>query len=419
MEWGYLLLPLVLLAYALYTIIPDLFLHRLGVGSWKRQYTSGVAITFDDGPNPEVTPGILDILDKYKVKATFFLVGEKAKKFPVLVKQIKNRGHRIAAHSQYHRHAWLISPWKTWKEWEVCITTLESLTGDRIIMVRPPWGTFNLVTWLWIKYRNKRVVLWNSEGHDWKVNRSPERIAIRILKRCKEGTVVLLHDAGGEKGTSDNTKTALEIICRKIVEEKKLPIVQLDLPQWSGWRRFIFNLWEKWEHLYAKLNHVERINSTNILRVTKTRYKGPNLYGEDGRLLAKGGDFVGEIHIDSNRLEHQAEDVNKTAVATLRKAKQSLPEFARYIVENPKYKDVEVFVGVTLINRGVRGLGFNVQEIPSSWIKHWIGFLQKLIIRIYHPVRKTQVKKPGVVRPKLVWISREQLLQRWFQENKE
>jgi peptidoglycan-N-acetylglucosamine deacetylase len=64
MVWGYNLLLLVLSTSSLYTIIPDIFLHRLGIGSWKRQYTSGVALTIDDGPNPEVTPDILDILDK-------------------------------------------------------------------------------------------------------------------------------------------------------------------------------------------------------------------------------------------------------------------------------------------------------------------------------------------------------------------
>jgi peptidoglycan-N-acetylglucosamine deacetylase len=225
---------------------------------------------------------------------------------------------------------------------------------------------------------------------------------------------VLLHDAGRMKGAAENTRSALENICNRIIVEKKLPIVDLDLPQWSVWRRSTFTLWEKWDHLYERINNVEKINSTNIFRLTRKRYKGQNLYNENGSILAKSGDIVGEMHIDSNRLDQKARDVHKLAFGALRKTKESLPDFARYIVENPRYKDVEVFVGVTLINRGVKGLGFNFQDIPSSWVNRWIGFLQKLIMLIYHPMGIKRFQKLRVVQPKLVWISRQHLLKKWL-----
>ncbi|KNZ69672.1 polysaccharide deacetylase [Thermincola ferriacetica] len=419
MNWGYYLLVIIVFIGATYTVIPDMFLHRLGIGSWKRQYTPGVAITFDDGPNSETTPQILDILDEYKVKATFFVTGENAIRYSNLVKEIKQRGHHIGAHSNSHRYAWFMSPMQTWRDWEECVSIIENLTGTAVQWVRPPWGTFNLVTWLWIKVRKKRAVLWNVEGHDWKVRRNPEQIASSILRKTKEGSILVLHDAGGEKGAPENTVRALKTICRKIVEEQKLPLVKLEFPDWPWWRRLVFALWEKWERFFARIYHVERINSTNFLRLSKTIYKGPNLYTSDGRLLAKAGDKVGEIHFESGRLRGNENDIQKAAVRALRLARESLPELARYIVENPEYKNIEVFFGLTMINRGVKGLGFSVQDISIKGLKRGVYLLQKVIKWIYGPTRKVRGSKHPGDQPKIVWISRQQLLERWFPTNDE
>lgn len=227
----YEVLILVLVLVALYTIIPDLLLHHLGIGSWKRQNRPGVAITFDDGPNPEVTPQILAILARYHVTATFFVVGEKAAHYPDLVRAIYDAGHQIGLHSQYHRYAWFISPWATWREWEECTSTVERIIGQTVKLVRPPWGTFNLVTWYWMKIRKKQAVLWTAEGHDWQARRKPEQIIESILERTREGTIVVLHDDGGENGAPQNTLNALGTLCTRIVEEKELPLVKLELPE--------------------------------------------------------------------------------------------------------------------------------------------------------------------------------------------
>ncbi|MEN6460144.1 MAG: polysaccharide deacetylase family protein [Syntrophomonas sp.] len=231
MNWIYTGFILIIVVIAIYTIIPDLLLHYMGIGTHKRQYSSGVAITFDDGPNPEITPQILDILARYNIPATFFVVGENAACHPELIRLILNRGHQIGLHSQHHRYAWFISPWRTWREWEEGLAILERITGKNISYVRPPWGTFNLVTWIWIKVRKKTAVLWNAEGHDWQVRRTPKQITERILKKTKAGSIILLHDAGGEDGAPLNTLRALEILCCKIINEKKLPLIKLDFPE--------------------------------------------------------------------------------------------------------------------------------------------------------------------------------------------
>lgn len=404
----------IVLTCAVYTVIPDLFLHRLGIGSWKRQYTPGVALTFDDGPNPEITPQILDILDEYRVPAAFFVTGENAGRYPDLIREIHNRGHQIGAHSLSHKYAWFLSPRQTWREWEECVRVIQDLTLKTVEWVRPPWGTFNLVTWLWLKARKKQAVLWSVEGHDWQRHRSPEQIAERIMRHTREGSIIVLHDAGGEKGAPENTVAALKIICRKIIEEQKLPLVRLELPDWPWWRRVIFVLWEKWERLFARIYNVERINASNFLRLSKTTYNGPDLFAGDGRVLARTGDQVGEIHFESGRIRRTESDVQRAALGTLRLAREALPELARYVVDNPEYKEVEVFLGLTLIHRGVKGFGFNVQDIPVKEFRHGVYFLQKLIMWIYNPIRKKHADRRHSDKMKLVWIARQELLQRWL-----
>lgn len=214
-----------------YIIIPNFVLRCIGIGSLKRQNAFGVAITFDDGPHPVYTPKVLDILEQYKVPATFFVVGEKAAAYPELIKKIQEHGHRLGIHGQQHICSWFLNPWATWRKWDEGVATLEGLTGQTVEWIRPPWGVFNMALWLWLKYRKKKVVLWNVEGFDWLAERSPEQICQRVLRKTNVGSIVLLHDAGGQSGAPENTISALESICLKITDEKKLPFISLDFPE--------------------------------------------------------------------------------------------------------------------------------------------------------------------------------------------
>lgn len=414
------LIMLTLLGVGLvYTVIPDLFLHRLGIGSSKRHYGPGVAITIDDGPDPNYTPQILDILEAYNVKATFFLVGQKAQRFPDLVQQIIEKGHKIGAHSQYHRLSWRLTPWETWREWQENIKTLESITGKEIEWIRPPWGTFNLALWCWSLKHKKKAVLWNAHGKDWQSQRTAEEVASRITKGIQPGSIILLHDSGGEVGAPQNTIKALNIICQEVIKECKLPILPLGFPEWSRLRRITFVLWEKWEHVYAKLFCVKRINSTNLFRLTKKRYQGPDLYDSSGNLLATVGDPIAEIHFDSIRFQFQETDTQKIGLRALSQVKESLPVLAQYIAESPEYQDTKVLLGLTMLNRGVRRLGFEVQELPSTWLNRKKGALQKILITVYHPLGIEHNKKRLGNEPKIVWISKQKLLENWLPQSEE
>jgi peptidoglycan-N-acetylglucosamine deacetylase len=397
-----------------YTLIPDLFLHYWGLGTWKRQYTPGVALTFDDGPNPEVTPQLLDILDHHQVKATFFIVGQRAELYPDLVKLIHTRGHKLGAHSHSHRFAWFLSPGRTLREWDRCVATLEKLTGETVNWIRPPWGTFNLAAWWWLKKHQKQAILWSVEGHDWIVRYRPEQIVERILNRTHDGSIVLLHDAGGAPGSPQNTLDALDTICTRIVQEKKLPLVEMKLPTWSWPHRLVFGIWSAWERLFAYLYNIERISSTNVFRLSKISYKGPELYLPDGQLIVQAGDLVGEIHFDSSRMYYEADNPREKGIHILKVVRSSLPELARFVADNPEYDKISAFTGLTLINQGVKRFGFQVQEVPPTVFTRWLGKYQQLIMKIYHNSSSRSLKQKYSSQPRLVWMSRQQLMENWL-----
>ncbi|KUO78941.1 MAG: polysaccharide deacetylase [Desulfosporosinus sp. BRH_c37] len=410
MSWVYVLLFCALVGIASYTVIPDFFLHRLGLGSWKRQFSPGVALTLDDGPDPIVTPRVLEVLKRQNISATFFVVAEKAKMYPELIRQMQAEGHQIGVHSLTHRYAWFSSPWKTAREWTESVHLLEQLTANKITWMRPPWGTFNLMTWRWLKKHKMRAVLWNVEGHDWESRRSPEQITARILSKVNEGAIIVLHDSGGESGAPENTLIALEQLADRIVQGLKLPFVPLEFPNWSCGQRLLFRGWETWEHYYAKRHRVERIDATNIFRLEKTVYEGPNLFAEDGKLLAEKGDSVAEIHLDNIRLQAKGLDTQKTAIRALHQARTSLPDLARYVANAPSYANINVFLAETLLYRGVKGFGFTVQELPDTLNSRGIAWLQKMIMRVYHPIGKNRQNERLGNKTRLVWISREGLL---------
>lgn len=255
-----------------------------------------------------------------------------------------------------------------------------------------------------------RAVLWNVDGHDWKVQCSPADITERILKGTNEGAIIVLHDSGGEPGAPKNSILALERLCELIVNEQKLPLVPLEFPDWKVKQRLTFRVWEKWEHYYTRRHCIERIDATNIFRLEKTTYEGPNLYDNNRNLVAKSGDPVVEIHFDNIRLQANGQDMQKTALKAMRQARESLPALARYVEGQSTYDNIKVFVALTLLYRGVKGFGFHVQELPDTLKGRGIAWLQKIIMHVYHPAREKRKNGKLGNKPMLVWISRQELI---------
>ncbi len=165
-----------------------------------------VAITFDDGPDPEWTPKILDILKTRGVKACFFLVGQNAEDYPGLVQRIVDEGHEIGNHTYTHANLALMSPFRMKLELNMTQRVIESITGRSITLFRPPYnadstpGTIAELAPLKLAQDDLgyTVVLEKIDPQDW-AQPGADEIVQRVKDLRSDGNIILLHDAGGDR----------------------------------------------------------------------------------------------------------------------------------------------------------------------------------------------------------------------------
>ena len=157
--------------------------------------STGVAVTFDDGPHPQGTPAVLETLAHAGATATFFLVGEQVERFPALAAEIAAAGHEIALHG--YRHTLLLrrSPRALAEDLDRAAAVIHDATGRSPAAYRPPYGVFSSGALRLVRLRGWLPILWSHWGHDWGANDRPERIVERASSGLVAGDVVLLHDA--------------------------------------------------------------------------------------------------------------------------------------------------------------------------------------------------------------------------------
>ncbi|MCM1561884.1 MAG: polysaccharide deacetylase family protein [Butyrivibrio sp.] len=150
-----------------------------------------IALTFDDGPNPYFTEMLLDGLKKRGVKATFFVLGEEAEKYPDILLKIHEDGHLIGVHSYRHVNFGEVGVAKAKEQIDRTQEVIYSVTGEYAGYIRPPYGC-------WQKELDAQVplieVLWDVDPRDWATEDS-DAVVQRIIKNTKEGSIILLHDA--------------------------------------------------------------------------------------------------------------------------------------------------------------------------------------------------------------------------------
>jgi peptidoglycan-N-acetylglucosamine deacetylase len=170
-----------------------------------------LALTFDDGPNPAVTPRLLDLLDRYDARATFFVIGRHVRACPAVAAEIALRGHALGNHTDTHPNLLWLSRAQIVDELGRCGASILNATGQRTALMRPPYG-----------YRGPQVhaaarqaglgspIMWSVAARDW----TPQPIAqlIHRLKSVRAGDIVLLHDGfhGALGGDRHQTVGALE-----------------------------------------------------------------------------------------------------------------------------------------------------------------------------------------------------------------
>lgn len=149
--------------------------------------SQGVHITFDDGPDPEATPRILDLLAHYNAKATFFVLGQQAEKYPSILDRIRSEGHGVGHHTWAHE-----DPWRTPAAMlDASIARSHALTRSQLF--RPPYGhlTPRLVKAL---HATQQVVLWDVLTGDFDRSASPAQVTARAQGTSQQGGIVVFHD---------------------------------------------------------------------------------------------------------------------------------------------------------------------------------------------------------------------------------
>lgn len=165
--------------------------------NWTRlPATAGqqIALTIDDGPDPEVTPRVLDVLDQYDAKATFFCIGELARRHPRCVEAIVARGHAVENHSQRHRHTFsLQGPGALRREIAAAQDTLAEITGTRPLFFRAPAGLRNPFLEPVLCQLGLQLASWTRRGFDTR-SHNADAVARRLLHNLMPQDILLLHD---------------------------------------------------------------------------------------------------------------------------------------------------------------------------------------------------------------------------------
>ncbi|MEP9352401.1 polysaccharide deacetylase family protein [Xanthobacter sp. KR7-65] len=153
-----------------------------------------IAITFDDGPNPETTPKLLKMLEQRGIKATFFVLGSRAVASPAIIKQMVAQGHEVANHSWDHPQLPKISVAAADKQIGDTNAAIEQITGQKIRNVRPPYGAMTPALRAHLREKfGSTFIYWSVDPLDWK-DRNPQLIHDRILNNVHAGAIILVHD---------------------------------------------------------------------------------------------------------------------------------------------------------------------------------------------------------------------------------
>ena len=172
-------------------------------------YEKKVALTFDDGPHPAYTETLLDGLAERGVKATFFLIGTNIEGREDLVRRMYEEGHRIGSHTYSHVQLTTVEVSAACEEIEKTNALIESITGERVLYIRPPFGS-------WMEELECAVdmtpVMWSVDPMDWKTQNT-ERVVTSVMNDVGDGDIILLHDV-----YPTSVEAALEIVDRLLAQ---------------------------------------------------------------------------------------------------------------------------------------------------------------------------------------------------------
>ncbi|HET7868392.1 MAG TPA: polysaccharide deacetylase family protein [Burkholderiaceae bacterium] len=202
-------------------------LRRLPAASAAR---GEIALTIDDGPDPEVTPAVLDLLDAHGARATFFCIARHAEQHPALCREIVARGHSVQNHSHRHSHTFSVSgPRALAHEVDAAQDALSQVTGVRPQFFRAPAGLRNVFLAPLLHGRGLQLVSWTRRGYDT-VRRDPAYVLSRLTRGLAAGDILLLHDGSVER-TASGQAVSVEVLPALLQRIAQAGLRTVTLPQ--------------------------------------------------------------------------------------------------------------------------------------------------------------------------------------------
>lgn len=184
----------------------------------KKRKRKVAYITFDDGPIPEVTPWVLDTLDRYGVKATFFFVGDNVRKHPYLYEEVKRRGHSYGNHTMHHLQGFKTTRLRYMRD----ITEADGLIDSTLF--RPPHG---LMRWAQAKAikNHYNIVMYDLVTRDYSIKMSPEEVFRNVRRYARNGSIIVFHDSlKAERNMKEVLPRAIEWLQNEGYELLPLPM---------------------------------------------------------------------------------------------------------------------------------------------------------------------------------------------------
>jgi peptidoglycan/xylan/chitin deacetylase (PgdA/CDA1 family) len=189
-----------------------------------------VAVTFDDGPDPDITPRVLDLLDRYAATASFFCVAQRAARHPDLVREIVLRGHSVENHTDRHPAAFACYGLRSiHREITSAQRSLAAIAGCEPRFFRAPVGLRNPLLDPVLAWTNLRYVSWTRRGFD-RLSRSPDKVFVRLTRRLSGGDILVLHDCASHRRSVDRPivlevlPPLLDCIVRRGLRPVSLPL---------------------------------------------------------------------------------------------------------------------------------------------------------------------------------------------------
>jgi peptidoglycan/xylan/chitin deacetylase (PgdA/CDA1 family) len=188
-----------------------------------------IALTFDDGPDPEITPQVLELLDRYDAKASFFCIAEKVAVFPELAREIVKRGHSIENHTHSHPYNFALLGWRGLRgQISAAQQTIRDVTGTTPQFFRAPMGFRSPFLAPVTEFLCLRYVSWTRRGYDV-FEQNPEHVLRRLLRRLAAGDILLLHDGRSHQPHGGST-VVLEALPRLLEHLRGQGLRSVTLP---------------------------------------------------------------------------------------------------------------------------------------------------------------------------------------------